>query len=189
VVVPPPEEVPPEPTANPGDILQYVPLIAAGITVWKAIDDKRSRIVLRFNSLFARQHSYYDWNTAIEDPAYCIRVGNKSNKGRPESCEGWISVEKTKIDHPTIWIENREGYTDISLASELVLFRVSEVNNGRKEIAFINSGIKHAGLQEIRANYKEYLHKVLTVKIGSANAHAPKSFRKDISLIVQDALK
>jgi hypothetical protein len=35
-------------------IVQSVPLIGAGVTVWKFIDDKRSIIALKFNGLYTR---------------------------------------------------------------------------------------------------------------------------------------
>jgi hypothetical protein len=169
------------------EIIPYLPLIGAVGAVWKYAKDWREQVVLGISGITVKTHSYYFGNTHINEPTYCLRVQNRRRKGRGESCEGRINVKGTNIDHSTVWVDYNQREIPISLVADLLLFRVSELNNDR-EIVFVVASPKDDNYQaEIRKPFSEYANRNISVTIGSANAHVPKPYTKTVGEIIQSA--
>lgn len=169
------------------EIIPYLPLIGAIGAVWKYAKDWREQVVLGISGITVKTHSYYFGNTHINEPTYCLRVQNRRRNGRGESCEGRIKVTGTDVDHSTVWADNNQRYIPISLVADLLLFRVSELNNEREIVFVIASAIDGNDQAEIRKPFSQYANRNISVRIGCANAHVPKPYNTAVSKIVQSA--
>jgi hypothetical protein len=167
------------------EIIPYLPFIGAVGAVWKYIKDWREQVVLGIDDIKVKMRSYYTGNAQLKEPLYCLRIQNRRRNGRAESCEGRIYVNGTDIDYSTVWADNNQRYIPISLVADLILFRISTLNN-EKEIIFVVAQSPEGNDQtEIRKPFNEYANRKVSVRIGSANAHVPKHYIKTVNKIVQ----
>jgi hypothetical protein len=70
------------------------------------------------------------------------------------------------------------------LVADLLLFRVSELNNEKEIVFVLASAIDGNDQAEMRKPFSEYANRKISVTIGSANAHVPKPYTKTVSEII-----
>lgn len=82
-------------------------------------------------------------------------------------------------------MDNNQRYIDISIAAELVLFRLSESKtDGHKEIVFLKAGWQGSPPTEIRKTFDDYVKNTMIVRVGTSNAKAPRPIKKKIGDII-----
>lgn len=138
-----------------------------------------------FWSLYKEPKLEYKGTGHNDEPAYHITLLKTRGKGKAHKCEGFVTVEGTKVyDMASPWSLYGKRVVDIGeVPVHLRLFKLI----GRDYIEFLVVGYEGDVAQTIRCKYDDIVDKKLTVKMTSDDALIPKPYTHAIRDIISNS--